>query len=151
MVGQHTNYFVAFRLNLTELKIQHISSTPNFDFFLIENRARYLKNKYGPRNKEGEDGKNQDSAIDSAKSRRFSRSRSIGSSNLSNNNNERWGAVDNNKESNLITSQHHSYTQKRKVLIKFGTRGSEPGAFTWPRGVAIGPDNSIVVADSSNQ
>jgi len=34
--------------------------------------------------------------------------------------------------------------------MKLGTRGSEPGSFTWPRGVAIGPDNSIVVADSSN-
>jgi tripartite motif-containing protein 71 len=40
--------------------------------------------------------------------------------------------------------------QKRKVLMKMGTRGSEAGAFTWPRGVAVAPDNSIVVADSSN-
>jgi hypothetical protein len=24
------------------------------------------------------------------------------------------------------------------------------GLFTWPRGIAVGPDNSIVVADSSN-
>lgn len=31
-----------------------------------------------------------------------------------------------------------------------GSRGSEPGYFTWPRGIAVGPDNTIVVADSSN-
>lgn len=29
-------------------------------------------------------------------------------------------------------------------------RGSEAGCFTWPRGLAVDPDNSIVVADSSN-
>lgn len=29
-------------------------------------------------------------------------------------------------------------------------RGSEAGCFTWPRGLAVGPDNTIVVADSSN-
>ena len=127
------------------------------------NRARYLKNKYGPRNKDGDNSKNQESiSTDSSKAgnikpQRFSRSRSIGSSSLSNsgNNSERWNTGENtgnlnNKETNLITSQHHQYMQKRKGLMKLGTRGSEPGAFTWPRGVAVGPDNSIVVADSSN-
>lgn len=39
---------------------------------------------------------------------------------------------------------------KRRQLFKFGMRGSESGCFTWPRGLAVGPDNSIVVADSSN-
>lgn len=39
---------------------------------------------------------------------------------------------------------------KRRQLYKFGMRGSEAGCFTWPRGLAVGPDNSIVVADSSN-
>lgn len=34
--------------------------------------------------------------------------------------------------------------------MTFGSRGSQPGLFTWPRGIAVGPDNSIVVADSSN-
>lgn len=34
--------------------------------------------------------------------------------------------------------------------MRIGTRGTEPGQFTWPRGVACGPDNSIAVADSSN-
>ncbi len=92
---------------------------------------------------------------------RFSRSRSIGTSSTSptnsNNNNGRWTSEENGNNSkeppsnNLITSpSRHQYMQKRKVVMKFGTRGSEPGLFTWPRGVAVGPDNSIVVADSSN-
>ncbi len=34
--------------------------------------------------------------------------------------------------------------------MSFGSRGSQPGLFTWPRGIAVGPANSIVVADSSN-
>lgn len=41
------------------------------------------------------------------------------------------------------------------MLFKLGARGSEPGNFTWPRGVAVGSLSSsggseIVVADSSN-
>lgn len=40
--------------------------------------------------------------------------------------------------------------QKRQLRFKIGSRGSGPGYFTWPRGIAVGPDNSIVVADSSN-
>ncbi|XP_066977203.1 RING finger protein nhl-1 [Macrobrachium rosenbergii] len=48
---------------------------------------------------------------------------------------------------NLHRSQ---YLQKQRLLIKIGSRGSEAGNFTWPRGIAVGPDNSIVVADSSN-
>lgn len=43
-----------------------------------------------------------------------------------------------------------NYQQKRRQLFQIGGRGSEPGLFTWPRGIAVGPDNSIVVADSSN-
>lgn len=42
------------------------------------------------------------------------------------------------------------YMRKRQQLFQLGGRGSEPGSFTWPRGLAVGPDNSIVVADSSN-
>ncbi|XP_055387479.1 RING finger protein nhl-1 isoform X5 [Condylostylus longicornis] len=42
------------------------------------------------------------------------------------------------------------YLRKRQQLFQLGGRGSEPGSFTWPRGIAVGPDNSIVVADSSN-
>lgn len=48
------------------------------------------------------------------------------------------------------TSPKAQYLQKRRQLFQLGGRGSEPGCFTWPRGIAVGPDNSIVVADSSN-
>ena len=41
--------------------------------------------------------------------------------------------------------------QKQSLLMTFGSRGSQPGLFTWPRGIAVNPtDNSVVVADSSN-
>ncbi|XP_018021098.1 RING finger protein nhl-1 isoform X1 [Hyalella azteca] len=50
-----------------------------------------------------------------------------------------------------IGSIHRNqYLKKQHLLLQIGSRGSEPGNFTWPRGVAVGPDNSIVVADSSN-
>ncbi|XP_021948374.1 RING finger protein nhl-1 isoform X2 [Folsomia candida] len=42
------------------------------------------------------------------------------------------------------------YMNKKKMVLKFGTRGSEAGCFTWPRGIACGLDGQIVVADSSN-
>lgn len=42
------------------------------------------------------------------------------------------------------------YKHKKRLQFKFGSRGSDPGFFTWPRGIASGPDGSIVVADSSN-
>jgi len=48
------------------------------------------------------------------------------------------------------SSPRSQYLQKRRQQFKIGSRGSEPGCFTWPRGIAVGPDNSIVVADSSN-
>lgn len=47
-------------------------------------------------------------------------------------------------------SPRTNYLQKRRQLYQLGGRGSEPGCFTWPRGIAVGPDSSIVVADSSN-
>lgn len=48
------------------------------------------------------------------------------------------------------TTLRSQYMQKRQLCFKIGSRGSGPGCFTWPRGIAVGPDNSIVVADSSN-
>lgn len=42
------------------------------------------------------------------------------------------------------------YLQKRRQILQIGGRGSESGKFTWPRGCSVGPDNLIVVADSSN-
>jgi len=44
----------------------------------------------------------------------------------------------------------NQYLQKQALVLKFGARGSQPGFFTWPRGIAVGPDNNVVVADSSN-
>lgn len=35
-------------------------------------------------------------------------------------------------------------------MFSLGSRGSEEGCFTWPRGVATGPGDIIAVADSSN-
>lgn len=43
-----------------------------------------------------------------------------------------------------------TYMQKGKSSLKFGSRGTDYGHFTWPRGVCVGPDNTIVVADSNN-
>lgn len=48
------------------------------------------------------------------------------------------------------SSTRVQYAAKRRQVFSVGSRGSEPGSFTWPRGVATGPENSIVVADSSN-
>lgn len=120
-----------------------------------------MKNKYGPRNKEpnAEESENQQPTSVGGNrqqpNQRFNRSKSISvtSANNSSNGHRAAGENDSSKDSpnHLITSpSRHNYMQKRKVVVKFGTRGSEPGHFTWPRGVAVGPDNSIVVADSSN-
>ncbi|KAI2810241.1 Zinc ion binding, partial [Blomia tropicalis] len=49
-----------------------------------------------------------------------------------------------------LTFPRQMYGQKRRMMMKIGSRGTNPGCFTWPRGVACAPDNSIVVADSSN-
>ncbi|KAG8198693.1 hypothetical protein JTE90_015516 [Oedothorax gibbosus] len=43
-----------------------------------------------------------------------------------------------------------TYMQKGKSTLKFGSRGDGHGTFTWPRGVCVGNDNTIVVADSNN-
>ena len=44
----------------------------------------------------------------------------------------------------------NQYLKKKMPIFKIGSRGSDSGCFTWPRGIAVGPDNTIVVADSSN-
>ncbi|XP_022653025.1 RING finger protein nhl-1-like isoform X3 [Varroa jacobsoni] len=43
-----------------------------------------------------------------------------------------------------------AYLQKGECKLSIGKRGSESGSFTWPRSVAVGPDGSLVAADSSN-
>ncbi|XP_078702852.1 tripartite motif-containing protein 2-like isoform X1 [Branchiostoma floridae x Branchiostoma belcheri] len=42
------------------------------------------------------------------------------------------------------------YRSKGLIQTKFGSKGSDLGHFTWPRGVAVSPENYIIVADSSN-
>lgn len=49
-----------------------------------------------------------------------------------------------------FSSPRSTYMQKRRMMLKLGTRGTDPGNFTWPRGVAVGTENSMIVADSSN-
>ncbi|KAL1138212.1 hypothetical protein AAG570_009903 [Ranatra chinensis] len=108
--------------------------------------ARYLKNKYGVRGKDGS----------GAGGRRLSLGLPL------------RGEVSDDDQKNSPGSptsptQHplhqgfavnsgtrSQYAAKRRQVFSVGSRGSEPGCFTWPRGVATGPDNSIVVADSSN-
>lgn len=48
------------------------------------------------------------------------------------------------------TSTRSKYMNKRRQVFSLGSRGSEAGCFTWPRGVATGPGDIIAVADSSN-
>ncbi|GAB6032262.1 hypothetical protein CHUAL_010903 [Chamberlinius hualienensis] len=66
----------------------------------------------------------------------------------------RSNSTDSNQVDRRATSGYENprstYQHKQRAVMKIGSRGSEPGAFTWPRGIAVGPDSSIVVADSSN-
>ena len=51
----------------------------------------------------------------------------------------------------LTNYPRQALLQKRKLIQKLGARGTSPGCFTWPRGVACDTNGAlIVVADSSN-
>ncbi|XP_074026267.1 tripartite motif containing protein thin [Leptinotarsa decemlineata] len=129
--------------------------------------ARYLKNKYGNRNggKDKDNGANATtpSSSSSAAARRLSLGLPLRSST------ELASSDDDSKnmqgspttptaataaagiaQAVAGTSPRSQYLQKCQQLFQIGSRGSEAGCFTWPRGVAVGPDNTIVVADSSN-
>ncbi|XP_018335904.1 RING finger protein nhl-1 [Agrilus planipennis] len=129
--------------------------------------ARYLKNKYGNRSgtKDKDSGASGvgSSSSSSAAARRLSlglplrSSTDLGSSDDDQKNTE--GSPTTPTAATVAaagtiaaagTSPRSQYLQKCHLLFKIGGRGSEPGLFTWPRGVAVGPDNTIVVADSSN-
>ncbi|XP_070565829.1 RING finger protein nhl-1-like [Ptychodera flava] len=43
-----------------------------------------------------------------------------------------------------------NYLLKGRSILRFGQKGGSDGNFSWPRGVAVLPDNQIVVCDSSN-
>lgn len=127
--------------------------------------ARYLKNKYGNRTSKDTTRDLPSSSITpssttSTASRRLSLGLPLRQAN-------EIGSSDDDSKNGLgsptsptvaavgITgvagmSPRTQYLQKRRQLFQLGGRGSEPGSFTWPRGIAVAPDNSIVVADSSN-
>ncbi|XP_023228922.1 RING finger protein nhl-1-like [Centruroides sculpturatus] len=95
--------------------------------------AQYLKNKYARNRIRNEGGGSDDSSDeeDGSAGRR------------------RDGPVSRYGENFGSAASRRHYLQKGKPVLKFGTRGSEPGCFTWPRGVATGQD-VVAVADSSN-
>ncbi|XP_073955963.1 tripartite motif containing protein thin isoform X2 [Choristoneura fumiferana] len=119
--------------------------------------ARYLKNKYGSR------GKDRDtSSSASSTSRRLSLGLPLRSANeLASSDDDSKNAAGSPISPTAATaavagfaaagsSPRSQYLQKRRLQFSVGSRGSEPGCFTWPRGIAVGPDNTMVVADSSN-
>ncbi|XP_052566415.1 RING finger protein nhl-1-like isoform X2 [Culex pipiens pallens] len=141
--------------------------------------ARYLKNKYGNRStKDGKDTPSTSTSSHSATSSSLASPSTSSSSSTSAAAARRLSLGLPLRQSDILSSDDDSkngvgsptsptaavvgipgaagmsprtqYLQKRRQLFQIGGRGSEPGSFTWPRGIAVGPDNSIVVADSSN-
>ncbi len=45
----------------------------------------------------------------------------------------------------------HAYTHEGVLVNSWGKRGSLPGEMAWPRGLAVGADGSIYVADTDNE
>ncbi|XP_055310213.1 RING finger protein nhl-1 isoform X7 [Sitodiplosis mosellana] len=130
--------------------------------------ARYLKNKYGQGNRSKDSSRDVNSSTantstagtssTSANSRRLSLGLPLRQANeiaSSDDDSKNGPGSPTTTAATGITgvpgiSPRTQYLQKRRQLFQLGGRGSEPGCFTWPRGIAVGPDNSIVVADSSN-
>lgn len=127
--------------------------------------ARYLKNKYGSRTSKDSRDAGTSSATNSISSTiasNTSRRLSLGlplrqaSEIVSSDDDSKNGLSSPTSPTvapgitGVGTSPKTLYLRKRQQLFQLGGRGSEPGSFTWPRGIAVGPDNCIVVADSSN-
>ncbi|KAJ8971386.1 hypothetical protein NQ317_006954 [Molorchus minor] len=129
--------------------------------------ARYLKSKYGNRNGAKDKDSGATSATPSSSSSAAARRLSLGlplrsSTELASSDDDSKNmqgsptthtvatAAAGIAQAVAGTSPRSQYLKKCQQLFEIGSRGSEPGSFTWPRGVAVGPDNSIVVADSSN-
>ncbi|RZB39507.1 RING finger protein nhl-1 [Asbolus verrucosus] len=142
-------------------------STTEKDGAALSSWARYLKNKYGNRNS-GKDKDSGTSSMSPSSSSTTARRLSLG---LPLRSSTELGSSDDDQKNMqgspttpptavtaaagiavavAGTSPRSQYLQKCQQLFEIGSRGSEAGCFTWPRGVAVGPDNSIVVADSSN-
>jgi len=117
----------------------------NADDENLSSWARYLKTKYGGRNK-NRDNQLNDNALQQQGSNSNINSANVNVLNSRNNMvvNNQFGVVSGGNNGN------NQYIQKQALLLTFGSRGSQAGLFTWPRGIAVGPDNTIVVADSSN-
>lgn len=110
--------------------------------------SKYLRNKYGT----GSNSTSRNVARSKSSHAIYSRSASENSSEdeyvpINSRRKESLGRL---KDSYIFSNPRSTYVQKKRMVMKIGTRGTEPGKFTWPRGVSIGPDNIIVVADSSN-
>ncbi|XP_023210460.1 RING finger protein nhl-1-like [Centruroides sculpturatus] len=110
--------------------------------------SKYLRNKYGT----GSNSTSRNVSRSKSSHAIYSRSASENSSEdeyvpINSRRKESIGRV---KDSYLFSNPRSTYVQKKRMVMKIGTRGTDPGKFTWPRGVSIGPDNIIVVADSSN-
>ncbi|MBN1564381.1 MAG: 6-bladed beta-propeller [Anaerolineae bacterium] len=50
----------------------------------------------------------------------------------------------------LAASWNHANAQEPALLFTWGSEGSAPGQFNFPRAIAIGPEGSVYVADSEN-
>ncbi|KAH7645786.1 hypothetical protein HUG17_1324 [Dermatophagoides farinae] len=114
--------------------------------------TQYLINKYGTRN-------NRPTALSKSKSSHAIFGRSLSSSdedlptNVTTTKYRRDSITDYTPYKSTpigLTYPRQMYLQKKRMMMKIGSRGTNPSCFTWPRGVACGPDNGIVVADSSN-
>nr|XP_027204003.1 probable serine/threonine-protein kinase DDB_G0282963 [Dermatophagoides pteronyssinus] len=116
--------------------------------------TQYLINKYGTRN-------NRPSVLSKSKSSHAIFGRSLSSSdedlpaNVTTTKYRRDSSSTTDytpyKSSSIgLSYPRQMYQQKKRMMMKIGSRGTNPSCFTWPRGVACGPDNGIVVADSSN-